>query len=60
MLSSLTGYRKNKNYFGTDSDHSDGFAYFSTNPAIGGSIPNPLTTEPVFANTNADKQTDFS
>jgi outer membrane receptor protein involved in Fe transport len=60
VISSLTGYRKNKNYFGTDSDHSDGFAYFNTNPAIGGSIPNPLVTEPVFANTNKDNQTDFS
>jgi outer membrane receptor protein involved in Fe transport len=60
VLSSLTGYRRNTNYFGTDSDHSDAFAYFNTNPAIGGSTPNPLTTEPVFANTNRDFQTDFS
>lgn len=60
IFSSLTGYRDNENYFGTDSDHSDAFAYFNTNPAIGGSIPNPLVTEPAFANTNADDQRDFS
>jgi outer membrane receptor protein involved in Fe transport len=60
IVSSLTGYRDNKNFFGTDSDHSDAFAYFNTNPAIGGSIPNPLVTEPAFANTNRDDQSDFS
>ena len=60
ILSSLTGWRDNKNFFGTDSDHSDAFAYFNTNPAIGGSIPNPLTTEPAFANTNRDDQQDIS
>lgn len=60
VVSSLTGYRDNRNLFGTDSDHSDAFAYFNTNPAIGGSLPNPLVTEPAFANTNRDDQTDFS
>lgn len=60
VVQSLTGYRRNTNLFGTDSDHSDAFVYFNTNPAIGGSIPNPLTTEPAFANTNRDEQTDFS
>ena len=57
---SLTGWRRNTNMFGTDSDHSDAFAYFNTNPALGGSAPNPLVTEPAFANTNRDRQTDFS
>ncbi len=53
-LSSLTGWRKNKNYFGTDSDHSDAFAYF------GGTAATTLGTEPAFANTNRDDQKDFS
>jgi iron complex outermembrane recepter protein len=61
ILSSLTGWRDNKNFFGTDSDHSDAFAYFNANPSLaGGSTPNPLTTEPAFANTNRDDQQDFS
>ncbi len=60
VLASLTGWRDNKNVFGTDSDHSDAFAYFNTNPAIGGSLPNPLVTEPAFANTNRDDQRDLS
>jgi iron complex outermembrane recepter protein len=60
VVTSLTGYRDNRNLFGTDSDHSDAFAYFNTNPAIGGSIPNPLMTEPAFANSNRDRQKDFS
>lgn len=62
VLSSLTGYRRNTNYFGTDSDHSDAFAYFNPNPAIapGTTPPNPLVSEPVFANTNKDRQRDFS
>jgi iron complex outermembrane recepter protein len=60
VISSLTGYRDNLNLFGTDSDHSDAFAYFNTNPAIGGTAPNPLVTEPAFANTNRDEQNDFS
>lgn len=59
-FTSLTQYRDNINLFGTDSDHSDAFAYFNTNPAIGGSIPNPLTTEPIFANTNRDDTWDVS
>ncbi|MGL5839794.1 MAG: TonB-dependent receptor [Sphingorhabdus sp.] len=54
VLSSLTGIRNNKNYFGTDSDHSDAFAYF------GGTAITTLGTEPAFANTNADYQQDFS
>jgi hypothetical protein len=54
VLSSLTGWRDNSNYFGTDSDHSDAFAFFSPGP------PPPPTVEPVFANTNADDQRDFS
>ena len=53
-ISSLTGYRRNKNLFGTDSDHSDAFAYFA------GTAASTLNTEPAFANTNRDKQTDFS
>jgi iron complex outermembrane recepter protein len=54
VVSSLTGFRKNKNFFGTDSDHSDAFAYFA------GSAASTLGTEPAFANTNADYQNDFS
>jgi outer membrane receptor protein involved in Fe transport len=52
VLSSLTGWRDNENFFGTDSDHSDAFAYF-------GPIP-PAPAEPAFANTNSDDQRDFS
>jgi iron complex outermembrane recepter protein len=54
ILSSLTGWRDNKNFFGTDSDHSDAFVYFAGNAA------NTLNTEPAFANTNRDDQQDFS
>lgn len=54
ILSSLTGYRDNKNLFGTDSDHSDAFAYFA------GTAASTLGTEPAFANTNRDEQSDFS
>ncbi len=54
VLSSLTGFRKNKNYFGTDSDHSDAFVYFA------GTAASTLNTEPAFANTNTDYQNDFS
>lgn len=54
VVSSLTGIRNNKNYFGTDSDHSNAFAYF------GGTAASTLGTEPAFANTNADYQKDFS
>lgn len=54
VLSSLTGWRDNKNLFGTDSDHSDAFAYF------GGTAASTLNTEPAFANTNRDDQEDFS
>lgn len=59
-ISSLTGYRRNRNLFGTDSDHSDAFAFFNVNPRFGGSLPDPLTTEPAFANSNRDRQSDFS
>lgn len=48
------GWRKNYNYFGTDSDHSDGFAYFA------GTAASTLNTEPAFANTNRDEQKDVS
>jgi iron complex outermembrane recepter protein len=54
ILSSLTGWRDNTNYFGTDSDHSDAFAYFA------GTAASTLNTEPLFANTNKDRQQDFS
>lgn len=54
VLTSLTGYRRNTNLFGTDSDHSDAFAYFA------GTAATTLGTEPAFANTNRDKQRDFS
>lgn len=54
VVSSLTGYRDNENRFGTDSDHSDAFAFFAV-----GSAPSPLV-EPAFANTNRDDQKDFS
>lgn len=56
VLSSLTGYRKNVNFFGTDSDHSNAFAFFGPIPA---SATGP-TSEPAFANTNKDNQRDFS
>ncbi|MFN9375999.1 MAG: TonB-dependent receptor plug domain-containing protein, partial [Novosphingobium sp.] len=46
----LGGWRKNYNYFGTDSDHSDAFAYF------GGTLASTLNTEPAFANSNRDVQ----
>jgi iron complex outermembrane recepter protein len=54
VVSSLTGYRKNRNFFGTDSDHSDAFAYFS------GTAASTVGVEPAFANTNKDNQSDFS
>lgn len=54
ILSSLTGWRDNKNFFGTDSDHSDAFVYFA------GSAASTLGTEPAFANTNRDDQQDIS
>ncbi|MFN3945139.1 MAG: TonB-dependent receptor [Allosphingosinicella sp.] len=56
VVSSLTGYRRNKNLFGTDSDHSDAFVYlvpFTPPAALVG-------VEPAFANTNRDRQRDFS
>lgn len=56
VLSSLTGYRKNANYFGTDSDHSNAFAFFGAIPASA----TGATSEPAFANTNKDNQRDFS
>ncbi len=54
VLSSLTGYRRNRNLFGTDSDHSNAFAYFGPIPAAN------TDPEPAFANTNRDDQRDFS
>ena len=48
------GVRDNKNLFGTDSDHSDAFAYF------GGTVASTFNTEPAFANTNRDDQKDIS
>lgn len=60
VFSSLSGYRANNNLFGTDSDHSDSFFFFNTNPAIGGSAPNPLVTEAAFANTTRNDGYDFS
>lgn len=59
-MSSLTGYRRYEHLFGTDSDHSDSFFYFNLNPALGGSAPNPLVTEPAFANSTRAKYRDFS
>jgi iron complex outermembrane recepter protein len=56
VLSSLTGYRKNVNFFGTDSDHSNAFAFFGAIPASA----TGATSEPAFANTNKDNQRDFS
>jgi outer membrane receptor protein involved in Fe transport len=53
-LHGLVGWRKNRNLFGTDSDHSDAFAYFA------GSAASTLGTEPAFANTNRDDQDDLS
>lgn len=50
----LGGWRKNYNYFGTDSDHSDAFAYFA------GTAASTLNTEPAFANSNRDVQKDVS
>lgn len=53
VLTSLTGYRKQINLFGTDSDHSEGFFFlFPPVPAA--------TTEPAFANTTRKQTTDFS
>lgn len=54
VLHASGGWRKNYNYFGTDSDHSDAFAYF------GGTAASTLNTEPAFANTNRDVQKDVS
>ncbi len=54
VLSSLTGYRKLLNRFGTDSDHSDAFFFFSFGP------PPAATVEPTFANTNKKNFEDFS
>uniref|UniRef100_UPI003F715010 TonB-dependent receptor n=1 Tax=Polymorphobacter sp. TaxID=1909290 RepID=UPI003F715010 len=56
ILSSMTGYRKLLNRFGTDSDHSDGFFFFQ--PAFLG-VPGPLV-EPTFANTTKKNIKDFS
>jgi outer membrane receptor protein involved in Fe transport len=53
-VTSLTGWRRSKNLFGTDSDHSNAFVYFGSIPAPG------VDPEPAFANTNRDRQTDFS
>jgi iron complex outermembrane recepter protein len=56
IVSSLTGFRKNRNHFGTDSDHSNAFAFFGPVPTSA----NGPTSEPAFANTNSDYQNDFS
>jgi len=48
-ITSLTGYRRNENLFGTDSDHSDGFLRLGA-----------PTTEPLFANTNRNRTRDWS
>lgn len=48
-VTSLTGYRKNLNRFGTDSDHSDAFFFFGT-----------PSGEPAFANTNRKDSWDIS
>jgi iron complex outermembrane recepter protein len=53
VLSSLTGYRDNRNRFGTDSDHSEAF-FFLFPP-----IPGP-GVEPAFTNTNRDKTWDIN
>jgi outer membrane receptor protein involved in Fe transport len=53
-LHALGGWRDNTNYFGTDSDHSEAFVYFS------GTAASTLNTEPAFANTNRDDQQDYS
>ncbi len=55
VLSSLTGYRRNTNLFGTDSDHSEGFFFLFPSP-------NNLDPafEPAFANTNRDRTWDVS
>jgi outer membrane receptor protein involved in Fe transport len=56
MLHALGSWRKNNNYFGTDSDHSEAFAYL-----IPGATPaSTLGLEPSFANTNRDEQEDVS
>ena len=55
VLSSLTGYRRNTNLFGTDSDHSEGFFFLFPSP----NNLNPAF-EPAFANTNRDKTWDVS
>lgn len=55
IVSSLTGWRKNINKFGTDSDHSEAFFFLFPSPA------NALaTTEPAFANSSRKRQKDFS
>lgn len=54
VLSSLTGYRKLLNRFGTDSDHSDAFFFFSFGP------PPAATVEPTFANTTRKEVRDIS
>jgi iron complex outermembrane recepter protein len=56
VLSNLVGYRDNRNYFGTDSDHSNAYIFLSpgTPPAA------TAGQEPAFANTNKDDQEDLS
>lgn len=56
IISSLTGYRKNYNRFGSDGDHSDAFFYF--NPSF--VKPNPLVSEPAFAGTSRKDTWDLS
>ena len=52
-VSSMTGYRDNRNRFGTDSDHSEAF-FFLFPP-----IPGP-EQEPAFTNSNKDKTWDIN
>jgi outer membrane receptor protein involved in Fe transport len=50
-LRSLSGYRANRDRFGTDSDHSEAFVFFG---------PPLATLEPAFANTNRNDRREWS
>jgi iron complex outermembrane recepter protein len=52
VITSATGYRTEKNWFGADSDHSDAFIFLGP--------PQPATVEPAFANTNINRTKDLS
>jgi outer membrane receptor protein involved in Fe transport len=56
VLSNLVGYRDNRNFFGTDSDHSNAYVFLTPG------APPAATAgqEPAFANTNRDDQEDIS